>query len=1365
MPETLSPSSQPAQIPVEEVQEDDPRFQVQVADVSNAVASNAVDRAEELINQQTQVQEGQRLGHSRAFLRRIWYGNIARDFYRQTQIRHGRGEIIETGNIYALDEGSQADHDRETGAVVERLASDNLHEGESNEDLENTEHGRALMDQVRQLIGEYARDAIGLDALAEERTRILSEYGARVHEQDRNRGLMYADNILEVAENIRLAHRHQEGLDRLDEAISGRIGEARMGVRTEVRMETTDRMLNWMHEHHMTFANEAVIGAAVGIAMGLAKFTTKKAITATGAVVGLGVGAGIIAGAREHLRVGQERRTHLRQRAEGQQMPEEAVRREQFEATRYETVSAEELTNNIQESLDGLDPTNPGSVQALLAHVSNARVRIAMSDERDIDLIEYSAKTAVESERLNLDILLAQASEVLQQVIHDSAEDTFPSRNLDELVGANFDAINEYLEADIDQKDRAFSRLRWRRTMKMAGIAFIAGETLGLAAQEIHALTDSGLRGAFESGGGDRRSLLAGWIFDSGKAPNGSELHRDFFEGPEYLTDQTHEVGVDLPEGYQLINTRPGEQFGWDIIGSDGKPVLDRGLEWDTQGNLAKWVRHDLTERGWNLHQGQLTYNDPDTTTQSVTRSPQEFIEKHPREFIRIHRELWYDNNTPAPNFDLNELRQYWGGENGTGIDKNGNYIFNIANMRSDWSFHGTETANAPQLIQEGKMYVALSMTRGTQQWVEMIPVDGNGNALIDAHSFAGKNLFETVDGHAHFKGAFAEAVQVTGQTQDGGVSAKMLSTVIGENKVGSITDTVQRAVNEQHTHFVSALEAPSEDLPVEVPPVLPIYARRGLEALTPGSQRQRESTPGYYGGVSAEQMREWERQRSPRLQQNADADLNTGEELDWYRDQQRQRRGNAYIQEIDSNIENDPILKKIGKETKALVCIPVRAESESENIYNTLSLYSKQDDEAKKATVILLNVNWKESSETNSDSLANIQKTHAEIARAQRDFPDLRIAVMSKKWPDKFISKRNGKLYGEVIKVLYDTAALTIEKAIREGRRAAEEEAMLITNDADAQGMRRHYLDSYIKALESDSTVDVFSGIIRWGTREFKEFPGYGVVSGVYATLNMMTQRGENKKRRGISTTGPNAAFRISAYAAVGGCEDRDDMGAGADAVLGQRVVAARLDKARSRGRRAGRGSSGYPGPSGASTPIRATERSVMQHVTGAQLDSLGDRLLGAYRRGEWIAEGWSGFDNGGYQDRTVSAANGTLGSENIGRDMDDIAQRIEVNVEGFAKNWYQDRAVVSSALALYFGTKDKGGNPIYDLNFGPDGRLQSFRFTDEGKAFLQKRLMRDDKGRFDYYGSRVRRRLYNELAPGSTRELKVATPRFVSA
>lgn len=295
---------------------------------------------------------------------------------------------------------------------------------------------------------------------------------------------------------------------------------------------------------------------------------------------------------------------------------------------------------------------------------------------------------------------------------------------------------------------------------------------------------------------------------------------------------------------------------------------------------------------------------------------------------------------------------------------------------------------------------------------------------------------------------------------------------------------------------------------------------------------------------------------------------------------------------------------------------------------------------------------------------------------------------------------------------------------------------------------------------MEDNPTADVFSGLVRGDTKQFRDYPGFGVTNGIYYVMDMMSYREEKRKgTNGISTPGANSAFRLSAFAAVGGCEDRSDQGVGADAQLGRKVQAGRRVSTRS----VGYGNAGTYGYSGSGSPgseRAATNRTVTKHVNGAQIDSMGDRLLGAYRDGKFIAAAWNDFDEGGYQDRET--ANSGTDKENPSDDIDSIAKRIETNVTGFATNWYPDPTAVSSALALYFGTKDKTGNPLYTTRWQA-GKL-AFKFTPAGKESLRKSMMRDTRGRFDPYGRRVRRRLYNEMVPGTTRELKVATPRFVA-
>jgi hypothetical protein len=326
---------------------------------------------------------------------------------------------------------------------------------------------------------------------------------------------------------------------------------------------------------------------------------------------------------------------------------------------------------------------------------------------------------------------------------------------------------------------------------------------------------------------------------------------------------------------------------------------------------------------------------------------------------------------------------------------------------------------------------------------------------------------------------------------------------------------------------------------------------------------------------------------------------------------------------------------------------------------------------------------------------------------------------------------------------------------------------------------MRSDYLERYLRALGADPTADVFSGAIRWGSDTAGDYPGYTLATNVYTVMNMLTQRRGGQNNGAISTIGPNSGFRLSAYAAAGGCDDLDDLGVGADSVLGRKVIAARGglpgqsradtpgygyvpdtngDRSRRRRRRSRRDREAYIPPT---VPVTTT-RKVIQHVVGAQIDSNPDRLLGAYRQGKWIVSGWNGFDENTYQDRTVQANLGTLGPEDPNRDIDSIAERLERNIQDFATYMYPQPGVVSSALGLYFGVRDPKGNPLYETSWDDQGKFH-FRFTDEGKVNLRKQLTRDAWGRFDPYGNRIRRRLYNEVNGRSTRRPASNTPRLV--
>lgn len=1336
-------------------------LQIQVVDVSQGVAGNAIDSAEEFIREQT-TQTG-----AVGLVKRIWYGNIARDYIRQREIQKGRNETIETRNLYVRAGGSQADHDAAMVSVVERFTSEYIHDGETNQDLNEVENGAELQNRLNVLIHDFASGTLDRQSLVEEKTRLLNEFGAHSRAEDRNKGLLFADNVVDVAVNARLAVVHGVALDRIDAFLTAKVGEAQMGVRTEARLQAADKVLDKLYKTKIgSMVNETSIATVAAIGISVSRFIVTKAVTAAGATIGMGVGAGVFAGAREHLRVGQERQAHGRQMAEGGEMPQgQAKKREKLEATRYETVQATELSSALQAARDSLRASNPAEWQTAIATIREAHVRIMLSDEKAIDLVAFSGKTAVEDERLTLDIRLAEAKTALKLALEGASDEDLQnaavtSRDTDQVVGDHAATTAELLQ-DMSDKDRVFNKLRRNRTLTMAACGFASSVVVGTALQEVKSALSSDLQGVFEkdTNSQNRRTLLAGIFRENGNSSS------DLLQPTDVVNINDH-AQVKLPEGFHFAEDGENQ---WQLIDANNK-VITNDLAFGDNGRLTEASQQLLADHGVVISEDVNSFSTQKVITEQVERAPKDYIAEHADQFTEVKRQLWYDNNTEKV-FDKNELKLHWGGN--SGVDANGNYVFNIQQMMPDGSFHNIESGNAQQLMQDGKMSIAMSMTQDTQKSVFMVAIDTNGNAVIDKNSFIGQSLFENRGGKAHFMGAYAEAVQVMGQEPDGRATTRMLATVVGENNAKPILDTVEHIVVTDYEKIITSLEVPvAENLPIEVPFVMPFYGRRGLEKLP-----TRERVTYGYGAYSPEQLRHLEEERSPRLRRDALAVLDPEEELSWYRAEIERRRGEEYLREIDEQIINSPELSSIDNQTKALVCIPVAATSEAANIYNTLSLYAQQEGAGRQQTALLLHVNWVDDAQIDPAKQEQIDKTLAEIERARQDFPDLPIATIKTVWERSFITKRKGVI-GEVARRLYDTALMSVEKSMRDGRRSPDADMLIIRNDADAQGISREYLTNMIKAAENEKDADGFVGSVRWDTAEHREYPGFGVVTNFREIMHAITGRKSSTRR--VPTIGINTAVRASMFAAVGCIGTGSYIGAGSDDLeIGHRIYEAREpggSKPEPVVNTYGEATSGRRGRRTAMLEALAERRRPLTYsapvagsvtarpirvVRAATIDSAGERLLNLYRQDKPVTDAWSDFDQGGHKER--GEVNGVLSGPEKLTDMGKIAGQIETNISAMGTQWFNDPTYMRTGIAFMFPESSEDGQPIYSLTW--QGSQCVFRLTDPGKKWLRQRLERDGLGRFDHYGSRVRRNLYQDVKPGARKQPKTSAPRFVQA
>lgn len=1294
-------------------------------------------------------------GKIKRFLNGIWKGNIAKDYYHHKYMRIAQDHIEATGTVYAYELNTERAA-QAMNATFERFASDyeeaiHYDAGERRETLADaTQLSRDIKRLIRQNIDGELTD----EALIEERTRLLIEHYREQGDDAAKLGRLTTDNLLAVRDAVRGAVEHGESIDAVMQSMTVTLGETRSGVRTELHRTAVDKTIDKLNASVIgRWVSPEVVAIAATTTASLLRVGSKSVLGAAAQTIVPGVLAGVWAGARENRRVKDERVQHAREMAQGKEFDAAATRRSEMEATRYATVASEVLRSSLEEAIGGenIDLSDQGQLTNALDTLAAVQARVSMSDRQGIDLIHYSSVDMIEEERFALDLAIARAKVAIDAQL-TSERRTELGLSLEgstaEIVNERIANIADFIETDVSEKDEVFKKLKRSRVARAAVAGLVTGVVLGVAAQEGIASVDDTRHGLVEQLWGAQTQPIDGVEHQTilGSLGTSPEVEpapvRD-------ITIENGEVSTVFKTDQNVIDHHDGTLA---FIGPDGNPTVDL-VPISQNGQLPQSSIDVLREH--NLSVTEHVDRIETRATSTIQVSPDEYVDRHPELMTTVQREFWYDNDTPFA--DGNELGLHWSGENGSTPD--GGFALNVSNMSALGSTHEGQTVSWSEQASAGTLKLAVSASINSQSEVFMLDIAPDGTVIVPpagpvAHFFSSEN------GQAVFRGAYAEVVQTAGVS--GGVETiRPLATLVGEGNAAPITETITTAeVVEHYSYTITTPQEVEKATFVEMAPVIPVISRRPLEVLT---RRQRaelsRSSYGYSPEVWRRTLEDWEALRSPRLRANEQAQLRPREELEFYRQQQVERRGPEYVEKIDSIIERTPELRNIAQDTRAIVVMPVGAAQESENIYRTLSLYAQQDDDALRQTTVLLNVNWIEGAENDPDKKAKIDKTIAEIERAREDFPDVHIASFTQTWSQKWVSEiRKGKIYGEVIKVLYDTAAMTVQKAMQDGKIADDQDILLITNDADARGMHRRYLKHYIETAANSPDSDAFIGGIRWGAEEAARYPGYHVSQVFMQAMNIAATR---PMGYGVApvTIGPNSAFKVSAYAAVGGCIDHDDAGAGVDSELGRKIVAARGMMNNWRAPVYGSRAPGYE----QSVGVKMT-RQIIKQVPGADIDTSPDRLLNAYRQNKWLPEAWGNFDKGGYSDRNEAVASGNvtewLQSEDAEKDFDAIKARVERQISDYITYWYPDRSLATFGLSMLFPDKQKDGkvSASWDLRC-TDGKY-SFMFTRQGARRLKGMLLRDAKGNPDVLGERVARRLYGVAASGKRQPVTPESP-----
>lgn len=1176
------PDTPPVPIP-----ERDAPLTLTFVDQTHDARAAARDAAEARLRNELQEDiEGNRLSRGfKRFIRTMWKGEhgLARHYYREKYKKEALEQIQQQNDLLANEDVGLDARTRAQMATIDRFQSEydeSIHD-EAGEQREKIAKDSPFAIEIKQLIQRYASGEItDADALQEERGRLLQRMQDSGNGQLIGEGAMRIDNLLAIADQVKAMVDHGESIERVLEGMKIYTGESRANVRSEAHLSKIERAIDRMQRSRIGgLVGPVALGAAASVVIGVTNVGRGSLLTAAGMMAVPGAVSGGFAALRESKRVKEERALHSREMAQGKTYEPGSKRRDQMEETRYETRSATVLTQTLNELLKDVETPTPEAVQGAYATVAVIEARIRKSDKSKVDLLSYSDVASIEQERRDLDEARALAKIRLKTHLGSLPEafrtqfSVHSGQSANQALEQYIGEANKLLETDISQKDAAFAKLRRRRVLTAAAVGAGVGIASSFITQEVVAGLDANRNGLVESWFGaqsnpDGRSTIlkgtADWLTGS-KPPEATGAFRHF----ESHAIEGHKGVVQLPEGYKVTAGNDG-QFG--IEDPEGHHIAD-GLSVDKAGKLTPASLDTLHNQGIGVedHSKRATI----TTEKTKKVSIRDYVKHHKNETTKVTRDFWYDNNTPKPIFEKNELGLAWGGEDGKGVGKHDDIKMSIAGMTQGGSYHNGESVSWEEAAKDGKLKVAISASRDTQTDVFMIKVNPNGGITIPEDHPARK--FFTIDKHgqAHFRGGFVEAVEDRGKQGGSKHHISPLATITGEDRLKEVTDVVKVPSTVEVPRFTLIPPIPIENQEYDTLGVPGFVTRRPLERIrkmqTVSPQDIESFGYGYHGGKSLEEMRRWigvgDRLRSRREEVRDDkkvwveadgspVERNVGRErstLSSYLESQY-----ASSPEYKNYVEG--LASAMGPmNDKCRVAVNIPAWLEEKNLPGLLTQYFDQKDkdgnpldpELYEVNII---INRKEG--TPGDASAQVIEKFMADYSAQHGGrrPNVRYVDVE--------FKPENATVGYARKVLTDAVLA------RSLARPNQQEPLYIeSEDADLLDVDRRVISNLISKLDKNPHLDAVRGTEGRMPEILKENSLLAMRRNAWEVFLMMSRQrryrnpavpGWNAFANRIITSGWNTGYSAEAYAMIGGYEP---VRAGEDISIGERISMVRGD------------------------------------------------------------------------------------------------------------------------------------------------------------------------------------------------------------
>ncbi|MEN9407759.1 MAG: hypothetical protein RLZZ455_975, partial [Candidatus Parcubacteria bacterium] len=356
---------------------------------------------------------------------------------------------------------------------------------------------------------------------------------------------------------------------------------------------------------------------------------------------------------------------------------------------------------------------------------------------------------------------------------------------------------------------------------------------------------------------------------------------------------------------------------------------------------------------------------------------------------------------------------------------------------------------------------------------------------------------------------------------REGGKVFQSFATIRGSGRAVTPKDIITITPPSERMGIVMTAPGATEfRLPgvVEAPAIAtPFFPRLPLELLMPPIRG-----PYYYGGAAGEygllSRSEYASRRSRTLNENPDAHLDQEAEVNDY----LSRQDGSYIAELEEMDRLDGTA--MSEQCRLVFAVP--AYEEGGNIRKTLDHFLTQQDSAGSALnpdlyeIVILD-NHPESKPADS--------TRAEVEAFKAANPNIHVVYAHKAWKGSEAGVGNARKYAN------DLALLRSRK-----RSASTGELVLVSNDADLDGIANKYVVDMLESFDTSPSLDAVAA--KWSLpREALAKPNLRAAQRLWFVLDRIIQQdaeGDTSVRqlRTPGLIGRNAAFRASAYAAVGG-------------------------------------------------------------------------------------------------------------------------------------------------------------------------------------------------------------------------------------